>query len=70
MKRFAPLLLLLLAPVLPMRAATSEDDASRDDIDRAVAAVYPALVRIHVVAEEGSEGRMRKLQGIGSGTLQ
>ncbi len=69
MKRFAPLLLLLLAPVLPMRAATSEDDASRDDIDRAVAAVYPALVRIHVVAEEGSEGRMRKLQGIGSGTI-
>ena len=57
MKRFVPLLFLLLAPVLPLRAATTADDASRDAIDRAVAAVYPALVRIHVVAEEGSEAQ-------------
>ena len=58
----------VLSAALLARAGSSEDD-SRAAIDRAVAAVYPALVRIHVVAEEGSEGRMRKLQGIGSGTI-
>lgn len=49
----------------PVPAPTRESAA----IDRAVAAVYPALVRIHVVAEEGSDGRMRKLQGTGSGAI-
>ena len=52
---------------MPVFSASAADDAR--DIDRAVAAVYPALVRIHVVAEEGTDGRMRKLQGIGSGTI-
>lgn len=42
---------------------------SRDAVDRAVASVYPALVRIHVVSEQGSEGRMRKIQGTGSGAI-
>lgn len=57
----------ILAAAMPVFPAAAADDAR--DIDRAVAAVYPALVRIHVVAEEGTEGRMRKLQGIGSGTI-
>lgn len=65
MKRLLlPLVLTLLAPALP-----AADDNQREAIDRAVAAVYPALVRIHVVAEEGMDGRMRKLQGTGSGTI-
>ncbi len=38
-------------------------------IDRAVAAVYPALVRIEAVLEEGGEGRMRKVAGVGSGSI-
>ncbi len=38
-------------------------------IDAAVQAVYPALVRIHVVAEEGGAGRMQKGRGSGSGTI-
>lgn len=39
------------------------------DLQRAVDAVYPALVRIHVVGEQGEEGRMRKRRSSGSGTI-
>jgi serine protease Do len=39
------------------------------DIQRAVDAVYPALVRIHVVFEEGQEGRMEKNRASGSGAI-
>jgi serine protease Do len=39
------------------------------DIQRAVQAVYPALVRIHVVMEEGDEGRLQKRRATGSGTI-
>ncbi len=39
------------------------------DIERAVNAVYPALVRIQVVVEEGEEGRMQKRRATGSGTI-
>src|SRR5579863_7686892 len=38
-------------------------------IDKAIAAVYPALVRIEAVLEEGGDGRMRKEAGVGSGTI-
>ena len=38
-------------------------------IEAAVQAVYPALVRIHVVAEEGGDGRMQKGRASGSGTI-
>ena len=38
-------------------------------IDAAVHAVYPALVRIHVVYEEGGAGRMQKGRASGSGTI-
>jgi len=39
------------------------------DIQRAVDAVYPALVRIHVVFEEGQRGRMEKKRASGSGAI-
>ena len=39
------------------------------EIQRAVDAVYPALVRIHVVSENGGEGRMQKSRASGSGTI-
>jgi serine protease Do len=45
------------------------DEASRTAIERAVAAVYPALVRIHVVYEEGEGGRMQKRRVSGSGVV-
>ncbi len=38
-------------------------------VDAAVQAVYPALVRIHVVFEEGGGGRMQKGRSSGSGTI-
>lgn len=43
--------------------------AESDSINRAVATVYPALVRIAVVMEEGEDGRMKKQQGVGSGSI-
>ncbi len=47
----------------PVRAA--EDPA----VDAAVRAVYPSLVRIHVVSEEGGRGRMQKGRSSGSGAI-
>ena len=38
-------------------------------VEAAVQAVYPALVRIHVVYEEGGGGRMQKGRASGSGTI-
>ncbi len=38
-------------------------------IEAAVQSVYPALVRIHVVSEEGGAGRMQKGRASGSGTI-
>jgi len=38
-------------------------------VEAAVQAVYPALVRIHVVSEEGGAGRMQKGRASGSGTI-
>ena len=39
------------------------------EIDAAIAKVYPALVRVHVVATRPSAGRMEKFGGTGSGTI-
>jgi serine protease Do len=50
-------------------AMSGVDDTTREAIERAVGAVYPALVRIHVVTEEGENGRMRKYRATGSGTI-
>jgi serine protease Do len=50
-------------------AARTGHDATRAAIQQAVAAVYPALVRIHVVYEESEGGRMRKRRASGSGTI-
>jgi serine protease Do len=38
-------------------------------IEAAVNSVYPALVRIYVVSEEGGAGRMQKQRASGSGTI-
>lgn len=43
--------------------------ASAPEINDAIRKVYPALVRIYVVMEQGADGRMRKNQGSGSGTI-
>jgi serine protease Do len=61
------------APLAPKesaaRLALGDSEAERDAIQRAVDAVYPALVRVHVVFEEGEGGRMQKLRATGSGTI-
>jgi serine protease Do len=41
----------------------------RAEIDRAIAAVYPSLVRISVVTTEHSNGREIRREGSGSGTI-
>ena len=41
----------------------------RAQVVRAIARVYPALVRVEVVSEEASGGRMEKARGSGSGTI-
>ena len=48
--------------ILPHRAQST-------DMKPALDAVYPALVRIHVVAENGGSGRMQKSRSSGSGTI-
>ena len=58
-----PLVLCLLAA--PAAAQTPD----RAAIDRAIAAVYPSLVRISVVVVESRDGREVNLEGSGSGTI-
>lgn len=63
--------------VLPASAQQAAEDiaprinssADQAKIDTAIATVYPALVRIHVVAEKPKDGRMLKTGGTGSGTI-
>lgn len=56
-----------------VRAAETEaavrDGSLRERIQRAVDRVYPTLVRIDVVVESGSSGRMQKSRGTGSGAI-
>jgi serine protease Do len=63
MKSFYFFLLGCLSSVSLASAATPSE------IQPALDAVYPALVRIHVVSENGSAGRMQKNRGSGSGTI-
>jgi len=70
---------LLLAPLIPSAIPAQEPTSNaapspqspgiKSAIDKAVAAVYPALVRIEVVEAQGKEGRMEKIAAVGSGTI-
>ena len=55
----------LVVPLIQIQAFAKADP----QVEAAVQAVYPALVRIHVVAEEGDGGRMQKQRASGSGTI-
>lgn len=57
---------LALCVLVVPAAAQSPDRAA---IDRAIAAVYPSLVRISVVVVESRDGREVNLEGSGSGTI-
>jgi len=71
---FYCLSMLSLTPVVSMAvpAAISPEaavPAASSDVDAAIERMYPALVRIYVVMEEGADGRMKKMQGAGSGSI-
>ena len=51
------------------RILQQDSEAQQAQIDAAIATVYPALVRVHVVATRPSSGRMEKFGGTGSGTI-
>ena len=69
---------ILLAALVPFFALSSHSVAQdvvapagedQEQIDAAIAKVYPSLVRIHVVSERPRGGRMEKQAGTGSGTI-
>ena len=62
------LLVLALSTFQPLFAEVAAPPLSAE-VQDAIKKVYPALVRIYVVMEEGSEGRMKKMQGSGSGAI-
>ncbi|MFC4992642.1 PDZ domain-containing protein [Rubritalea tangerina] len=51
------------------KAPVGESVEQSRQIEKAIAEVYPALVRVHVVMEQPKDGRMQKGQGSGSGTI-
>jgi len=67
MSAFRPIL--LVAAVAGAFTALPLSAKVDPQIEAAVKAVYPALVRIYVVSEEGGGGRMQKQRASGSGTI-
>lgn len=72
------LAVLVLASIQMTDSVTAENqlpkleggnNAEQSAIDKAIAKAYPALVRIDVVVEEPSSGRMIKMRGAGSGAI-
>ena len=45
------------------------DDARRPEVERAIARLSPTIVRIEVISEDGSEGRMLRQHAVGSGAI-
>ena len=62
-----PFLFLSILSLMAPTAVAQTDD--RQAIDRAIASVYPSLVRISVVVADYREGREVNLEGSGSGTI-
>ena len=63
MKQMLLVMSCFCAGILPDQAQQASD------VQPALDAVYPALVRIHVVSESGGGGRMQKNRGSGSGAI-
>ncbi|GMW02859.1 MAG: hypothetical protein AMXMBFR84_39950 [Candidatus Hydrogenedentota bacterium] len=60
---------IVLSPVQAQESTPALPDSVRAQVDAAVARVKPALVRIHVVWTEYSEGREVKYEASGSGAI-
>ncbi|MGK0188992.1 MAG: serine protease Do [Verrucomicrobiales bacterium] len=58
-----------VATVPAIEGLEEQPQSLRKRIAKAVDAVYPALVRVEVVSELSSQGRMRKVRGSGSGAI-
>jgi serine protease Do len=65
---FSPRLAIVAAAVAVAGSLPSSAQVD-PQIEAAVKAVYPALVRIYVVSEEGGGGRMQKQRASGSGAI-
>lgn len=66
------LALLTAQPLLAQGTATATapaTTAATPEVEDAIKKMYPTLVRIYVVMEEGADGRMKKMQGSGSGAI-
>ena len=64
-----PLKFLAAIVSVQILAVTPSPAAVDPEVEAAVNAVYPALVRIHVVSEKGGGGKMRKGRSSGSGAI-
>jgi len=64
-----PLASAFLALAIPAALHAASPGIDAPDVAPAIARMFPTLVRIHVVMEEGSDGRMKKMQGSGSGAI-
>ena len=60
---------LLLGSLAPFSFASAKDKLPEPKLDETVNSVYPAIVRIEVVSEKGSGGRMMKARSTGSGVI-
>lgn len=67
MQRLLRLIIPLAIVIAPALANAQQTESA--EITSAIERMYPTLVRIHVVMEEGSGGRMKKKQGSGSGAI-
>jgi serine protease Do len=65
----AVLVAVLVYPSIPSSAAECAIDPAQREINAAVDAVRPALVRIHIVSTEDREGREVKEESFGSGVI-
>jgi len=60
----------LFASLLLLAASLgAADDARRPEVERAIARLSPTIVRIEVISEDGSEGRMLRQHSVGSGAI-
>ena len=69
MKTFFSLPCLLLGFLTAHLSATADEPTADPKLSKAVNSVYPAIVRIEVVSEKGSSGRLMKSRATGSGVI-
>lgn len=69
MKPFHSIPVLMMGFLLSWSLAKTTDKRAQPELTDTVNSVYPAIVRIEVVSEKGSGGRMMKSRSTGSGVI-